>query len=354
MRRGRAGSWPTTESSTRAGPDHFMRSPGRTSRWNLSVLHPEQIAQLQRKPVRRAAQVAEPERLRLAERRAVAQEYDGARRRLVGEQQVVPEVVRDDRARGVAVHEQRLPGTRVEQRGLVLREILPDVAHEDRACQLILELEPGDVRGREAAAVARAGEALVHPARFDTQRGRGAQGGDGRQDDLPSLGRFGEAGLGRVAYHHTPRHRPVWCVEDERRAGELIQVVGQGEWRGDGGVARVVRGLEAGVIQVERDLRLPATPQVGDPEGLEGVLDGPVQAADVAVEPNRSESDDHGELLDQRTRTTVPAEPVEGAARDELGAIHEPARVLEALLDAQQLEMVAICATSPVAEGDGP
>src|SRR5439155_13334784 len=100
MRRGRAGSWPTTESSTRAGPDHFMRSPGRTSRWNLSVLHPEQIAQLQKKPVRRAAQVAEPERLRLAERRAVAQEYDGARRRLVGEQQVVPEVVRDDRARG--------------------------------------------------------------------------------------------------------------------------------------------------------------------------------------------------------------------------------------------------------------
>src|SRR5207253_661766 len=143
-------------------------------------LHPEQIAQLQKEPVRRAAQIPEPERFRLAERRAVAQEYDGARRRLVGEQQVVPEVVRDDRARGVPVHEQRLPRTRVEQRGLVLREILPDVAHEDRACQLILELEPGDVRGREAAAVARAGEALVHPARFDTQGGRGAQGGDGR------------------------------------------------------------------------------------------------------------------------------------------------------------------------------
>src|SRR5438034_7790600 len=167
-------------------------------------LHPEQVAQLQKKPVRRAAQIAEPERLRLGERRAVAQEYDGARRRLVGEQQVVPEVVRDDGARGVAVHEQRLPGTRVEQRGLVLREILPDVAHEDRPCQLVLELEPGDVRGREAASVARAGEALVHPARLDTERGRGAQGGDGRQGDLPSLGSFGEDGLGRVAYHHTP------------------------------------------------------------------------------------------------------------------------------------------------------
>src|SRR2546422_10300683 len=157
---------------------------------------------------------------------------------------------RDDRARGVAVHEQGLPGTRVEQRGLVLREILPDVAHEDRACQLILELEPGDVRGREAAAVARAGEALVHPARLDTERGRGAQGGDGRQGDLPSLGGFGEDGLGRVAYHHTPRHRPVRRVEDERRAGELIQVVGHGEWRGADGVARVVRGLEIGRAHV--------------------------------------------------------------------------------------------------------
>src|SRR6266550_1652970 len=354
MRRGRAGSWPTTESSTRAGPDHFMRSPGRTSRWNLSVLHPEQVAQLQKKPVRRAAQIAEPERLRLAERRAVAQEYDGARRRLVGEQQVVPEVVRDDRARGVAVHEQRLPGTRVEQRGLVLREILPDVAHEDRACQLILELEPGDVRGREAAAVARAGEALVHPARLDTERGRGAQGGDGRQGDLPSLGGFGEDGLGRVAYHHAPRHRPVRRVEDERRAGEVIQVVGHGEWRGADSVARVVRGLEAEVIQVERDLRLPTPPQVRDPESLEGVLDGPVQAAEVAVAPNRCESDDHTELLDQRARTAVPAEPVEGAARDKVGAIHEPARVLESLLDAQQLEVVAVRATGAVAEGDGP
>src|SRR2546430_12795363 len=197
-------------------------------------------------------------------------------------------------------------------------------------------------RSREAAAVARAGEALVHPARLDTERGRGAQGGDGRQGDLPSLGSFGEDGLGRVAYHHTPRHRPVRCVEDERRAGEVIQVVGQGEGSASDGVARVIRGLEAEAIQVERDLRLPATPQVGDPEGLERVLDGPVQAAEVAVAPNRCESDDHTELLDQRGRTAVPAESVEGAARDKVGAIHEPARVLESLLDAQQLEVVAV------------
>src|SRR5437016_1612402 len=354
MRRGRAGSWPTTESSTRAGPDHFMRSPGRTSRWNLSVLHPEQVAQLQKKPVRRAAQISELERLRLGERRAVAQEYDGAGRRLVGEQQVVPEVVRHDRSGRAAVHDERLPRVWIEQLGLVLREVLPDVAHEDRACQLILELESGDVRGREAAAVARAGEALVHPARLDTQRGRGAEGGDGGQGDLPSLGGFGEDGLGRVAYHHTPRHSPVRCVEDERRAGELIQVVGQGEGRASDGVARVIRGLEAEVIQVERDLRLPAAPQVRDPERLYGVFDCPVQPAEVAVAPDRGESENHRELLDQRSRTAVPAEPVEGAARDEVSAIHEPARILEALLDAQQLEMVTVRATGAVAEGDGP
>src|SRR2546422_8142060 len=82
---------------------------------------------------------------------------------------------------------------------------------------------------------------------------------------------------------------PYTTLFRSRRAGELIQVVGHGEWRGADGVARVVRGLEAEVIQVERDLRLPAAPQVGDPEGLEGVLDGPVQAAEVAVAPNRCE-----------------------------------------------------------------
>src|SRR5436305_14253617 len=110
------------------------------------------MAQPQKDPVRRAAQIPEPERFRLAERRAVAQEYDGARRRLVGAPQVVPEVVRDARARGVAVHEQRLPGTRVEQRGLAIREILPDVANAARACPRTLELRPWSARGPDAAA----------------------------------------------------------------------------------------------------------------------------------------------------------------------------------------------------------
>src|SRR5207247_17811 len=83
-------------------------------------------------------------------------------------------------------------------------------------------------------------------------------------------------------------------------------------------------GLEAEVIQVERDLRLPAAPQVRDPERLYGVFDCPVQPAEVAVAPDRGESENHRELLDQRSRTAVPAEPVEGAARDEVSAIHEP------------------------------
>src|SRR2546422_8596677 len=48
---------------------------------------------------------------------------------------------------------------------------------------------------------------------------------------------------------------PYTTLFRSRRAGELIQVVGHGEWRGADGVARVVRGLEAEVIQVERDLR---------------------------------------------------------------------------------------------------
>src|SRR2546429_5628070 len=103
-----------------------------------AALHAEQVAQLQEEPVRRATQVAEPEGVGLRERCAVTQEDDRARRRLIGEQQVVAEVVRDDRSRRIAVHEQRLPGMRVEQRDLVLREILADVAHENGARQLVL------------------------------------------------------------------------------------------------------------------------------------------------------------------------------------------------------------------------
>src|SRR5439155_18916548 len=101
-------------------------------------------------------------------------------------------------------------------------------------------------------------------------------------------------------------------------------------------------------------LRLPAAAQVRDQEGLQRVLDGAVQAAEVRVAPDRGESQDRGELLDQRSRAAVPAEPVVGPAGHEVRPVHEAARILEALLDAEQLEMVAVGATGTVAEGDGP
>src|SRR2546426_9020940 len=63
---------------------------------------------------------------------------------------------------------------------------------------------------------------------------------------------------------------------------------------------------------------------------------------------------DRRQLLDQRARAAVPAEPVVGPSGDDVRPIHEPARVLEALLDAEQLEVVAVRATGAVAEGDGP
>src|SRR5205823_10395534 len=106
--------------------------------------------------------------------------------------------------------------------------------------------------------------------------------------------------------------------------------------------------------QAERDLRISPAAQIRDPKVLEGVFDGPVQSAEVMVPPDRCEMDDRRELLDQRARTAVPAEPVVGPAGDEVGAIHEPARVLEAPLDSEQLEMVAVRATGTVAEGHGP
>src|SRR5207253_9000407 len=108
------------------------------------------------------------------------------------------------------------------------------------------------------------------------------------------------------------------------------------------------------MIQAERDLRLPPAAQGRDPRVLEGVFDGPVQPAEVMVPPDRCEMDDRRQLLDQRARAAVPAETVVGPAGDDVGAIHEPARVLEAPLDAEQLEMVAVRATGTVAEGDGP
>src|SRR2546430_2494624 len=131
-------------------------------------------------------------------------------------------------------------------------------------------------------------------------------------------------------------------------------VVGHGEGRGADRVARVVCGIEAEVVEAECYLGLPPAAQGRDPEVLEGVFDGPVQRAEVTVAPDRREPDDRRQLLDQRPRATVPAEPVVGAAGDEVRPIHEPARVLEALLDAEQLEVVAVGAAGAVAEGDGP
>src|SRR5437773_5541685 len=178
---GRAASWAATASTASRAPRRFARDAVmRESR----ASHPEEVAQLEKEPVPRAAQVPEPKGVGLGERRAVAQEDDGPRRRLVGKQDVVAEVVRDQRWGRRAVHEQRLPGVRVGGPDLILREVLADVAHENGAAQLVLELEPGDVCRQEAAAVARAREALVHQARLKSERGRGAQGGDRSHGDL--------------------------------------------------------------------------------------------------------------------------------------------------------------------------
>src|SRR5437764_6596347 len=348
---GRAASWAATASSASRTPGHFARDAVMRE---TRASHPKQIAQLEEEPVRRAAQVAEPERFRFRERRAVTKEDDGSRGRLVGKQDVVAEIVGDDGSRRVAVHEQRLPAARIAQRDLILREVLADVAHENGARQLVLELEPGDVGGEKTAAVARAREALVHPARLEPERRRGAQGGGGGHGDLVAFGGLGEDRHRRIAHHHAARYGPVRRARDERRAGEVVQVVRHDKGRRAGRVARVVRGLEADMIQAERDLRLPAAAQVRDQEGLQRVLDGAAQAAEVRVTPDRRESQDRGELLDQRTGAAVPAEAVVGATRDEVGAVPEPARVLEALLDPEQLEMVAVRATGAGTEGDGP
>src|SRR5205814_2933627 len=86
----------STRSATGAGR---AKPPGGAVLSGPAALHAEQVAQLQEEPVRGATQVAEPEGVGLGERCAVTQEDDRARRRLIGEQQVVAEVVRDDRSR---------------------------------------------------------------------------------------------------------------------------------------------------------------------------------------------------------------------------------------------------------------
>src|SRR5438105_15274603 len=105
------------------------------------------------------------------------------------------------------------------------------------------------------------------------------------------------------------------------------------------------------MIQAERDLRLPPAAQVRDPKVLEGVFDGPVQPAEVMVPPDRCAMDDRRQLLDHRARAAVPTETGVGPAGDDVGAIHDPARVLEAPPDAEYVELAAVGATGAVAEG---
>src|SRR2546427_3771188 len=115
------------------GQDECRPCPG------VVGLHPEEVAHLQEEPVRRAAQVLESKRLGLRERRAIAQEGQRSRQGLVGEQQVVTEVVgHHGRCRSPA-HQDRLRGARILERDLVLREVLAHVPEEDGARQLILD-----------------------------------------------------------------------------------------------------------------------------------------------------------------------------------------------------------------------
>src|SRR5256885_14582705 len=84
---GRAASWPATASSASRAPGHFARAAVMRE---TRASHPKQIAQLEEEPVRRATQVAEPERVRFRERRAVTQEDHGPRGLRVGKQGRAP------------------------------------------------------------------------------------------------------------------------------------------------------------------------------------------------------------------------------------------------------------------------
>src|SRR6266508_2378661 len=81
------------------GPD--MREKMGGVRGAGQSLHPEQVAGLEEKPVRRPGQIPEPEGVGFRERGAVAEEAYRPGQRLVGEQDVVAEVVaRDGACRG--------------------------------------------------------------------------------------------------------------------------------------------------------------------------------------------------------------------------------------------------------------
>src|ERR1041384_1761253 len=175
--RGRSRRSPSARgySSARTGVVWRAAPRGAAARdWPRS--HAEQVARLQEESVAGAGQAAEVERLGLTERRAVAEEHHGARDRLVGEQEVVPKLgVRAARLPR-AVDDQGVAGARIAERIDLLRGVLADVAEENGAIELILDLEPRNVRRREPAAVRRPGEPQMHDAPVHPQPCRGLPG----------------------------------------------------------------------------------------------------------------------------------------------------------------------------------
>src|SRR5439155_21622103 len=116
------------------------------------------------------------ERVRLGERGAVAEEEHRSRRGPIREEEVGSELVRRGAARGPEprgggrVEHEREAGAWVLEGFALLGEVLPYVTEENVAGQLVLELEPRNVGDREAASVARSGDALVGPQSLDPHR----------------------------------------------------------------------------------------------------------------------------------------------------------------------------------------
>src|SRR5215831_12789727 len=244
-------------------------------------LHPEKIAPLDEEPVAGATQALEAKRVGLVERGAVPEEQHGAGRGPVGKEEVVAEVV-DGAAAGRAdallrgrVEHERCAGARVDERAALLREVLADVAEENRPRQLVLELQARDVGGRETAAVPRARDALMRPQRVHAHRLRGAPGDRRLRVELEPLRRFGE-----------DRHRAVPGADrsgegavrrgDRRVAShQIVQPVRLHERRSRAvdGVADVRRAVEALLLDAAVQGHAPAAPQVGGPGIRETSLD---------------------------------------------------------------------------------
>src|SRR5690348_10643839 len=216
-------------------------------------LHSKEVAEFEEESVVGAGEVAELERVGLGERRAVADEQDGSRNRLVGEQDVVSEIVRHGSGRAAAVHEQRLTAARVAERNLILCQVLSYVPHEDLPRQLVLELEARDVGGREAAAVLGPCKSLVHPPSFDAQRRRGPELGDGHEGHLSPFGRLGKNGRGTIADRRARDHGTIGRVYRERDVGEMVQRMRHRKRRRADGVPGVVRRVEPEMIQAQVD-----------------------------------------------------------------------------------------------------